>query len=104
MKKLLTLMLAALFSLAGLGREAKASSANTSAVVTTPQIRIQVGQRHNRRWRNREYRGRGNAYGRVSTQTRLVRRGWATYRETYQIRYLPNGQTYTTLVSRVRVA
>lgn len=104
MKKLLTLMLAALFGLAGLGTEAKASGANTSAAVATPQIRIQVGQRNNRRWRNREYRGRGNAYGRTRTLTRVVRRGWATYRETYQIRYLPNGQTATTLISRVRVA
>jgi hypothetical protein len=104
MKKLLTLTLAAIFGWAGLMTEAKANGANTSASVSTPQLRIQVGQRNNRQWRNREYRGRGNAYGRTRTTTRLVRRGWATYRETYQIRYLPNGQTYTTLISRVRVA
>ena len=103
MRKLLTLvLLVASFGFAGLGTEA---SANTLASVGTPQLRIQVGQRrYHRRWRNREFRGRGNAYGRTITQTRLVRRGFATYRETYQIRYLPNGQTLTTLVSRVRVA
>jgi hypothetical protein len=33
-----------------------------------------------------------------------VRRGWATYRETYQIRYLPNGMVQTNLISRVRVS
>ena len=104
MKKLVTLTLAAIFGLAGLITEAKAKGADTAAAVATPQVRIQVGQRNNRRWRNREYRGRGYAYGRTRTTTRLVRRGWATYRETYQIRYLPNGQTYTTLISRVRVA
>jgi hypothetical protein len=37
-------------------------------------------------------------------QTRLVRRGYATYRETYRIRQFPNGETSTTLISRIRVA
>lgn len=103
MKKLITLTLAAIFGVAGLMTDARAGT-NTAASVATPQIRIQLGERNNRRGRNRDYRGRGNAYGRTTMQTRLVRRGWATYRETYQIRYMPNGQTYTTLVSRVRVA
>jgi hypothetical protein len=39
----------------------------------------------------------------VSTQTRLVRRGRQVWRETYQVRYLPNGMTQTTLISRMRV-
>jgi hypothetical protein len=37
------------------------------------------------------------------TQTRLVRVGRRTFRETYQITYLPNGRTQTRLISRVRV-
>jgi hypothetical protein len=49
-------------------------------------------------WRNRN---RGRA--RVVTQSRLVRSGRRVYRETYQIRYFPNGRTSTRLVSRVRV-
>src|SRR5262249_7434646 len=113
MRKLLSLVLAlASFSFAGLWSEAKA---NTSASLGTPQIRVQIGQRDRdwqyrdrdwryRRWRNREFRNRGYGYDRTFTQPRLVHRGWATYRETYLIRYLPNGLTQTTLISRVRVA
>ena len=51
-------------------------------------------------WRRSRW-GRNRA--RVTTQTRLVRVGRRVYRETYQIRYLPNGGTRTRLVSRVRV-
>jgi hypothetical protein len=51
-------------------------------------------------------RGRG-AWGRnrvrVTTQTRLVRSGRQVWRETYQVRYLPNGGAQTRLISRVRV-
>src|SRR5215813_2071206 len=111
MRKLLTLILAmASFGFAGLWSEAKA---NTNASTGTPQVRVQIGQRDDRyrdrdwryrRWRNREFRNRGYGYDRTFTQTRLVHRGWATYRETYLIRYLPNGLTQTTLISRVRVA
>ena len=65
----------------------------------SPQVRIQIGQRRDDwRWRNR------NRYNRTYTTTRYVRRGWNTYRETYQIRYLPDGRTVTTLVDRVRVS
>ena len=49
---------------------------------------------------------RNNRWGRsvrVTTQTRLVRAGRRVYRETYQVRYLPNGGTQTRLISRVRV-
>jgi hypothetical protein len=52
-------------------------------------------------WRNRRNWGRNRV--RVSTQTRLVRRGRQVWRETYQVRYLPNGATQTRLISRVRV-
>jgi len=51
-------------------------------------------------WRNRN-RNRGRV--RVTTQSRLVRVGRRVYRETYQVRYLPNGRTQTRLISRVRV-
>lgn len=46
---------------------------------------------------------RGRNRVRVTTQTRLVRVGRRVYRETYQVRYLPNGRTQTRLISRVRV-
>ena len=93
-KLLLSIMLAASFGFVGLGAEAKA---NTVTAAGAPQIRVQIGQRYNRRWRNRRY-------ARTYVQTRLVRRGYATYRETYQIRQFANGETSTTLISRVRVA
>jgi hypothetical protein len=38
------------------------------------------------------------------TQYRTVRYGRRLYRETYVVRYLPNGQTDTRLVSRVRIS
>lgn len=104
-KKLLTIALAlASFGFMGLASDTRAETVLKPA---TPQFRIQIGpQRRNRRWRNRDLnRGDrvGYGYGRTVTQTRLVQRGYRTYRETYQIRYLPNGLTQTTLISRVRV-
>jgi len=73
----------------------------TTAAVGNPQLRIEVGQRR-RRWRNRGYaEGQRIGYGR--TFTRDVQRGWRVYRETYQLRYLPNGMTQTMLISRVRI-
>jgi hypothetical protein len=49
--------------------------------------------------------GRRSRYRRVRVvnQSRLVRVGRRVYRETYQIRYFPNGRTQTRLISRVRV-
>lgn len=40
---------------------------------------------------------------RVVTRTRIVRIGYRTYRETIQIKYLPNGRTQTKVLSRVRI-
>ena len=105
MKKLLTIALAlASFGFMGLGSEAQGKTVLTPA---TPQFRIEVGpQRRHRRWRNRDWnRGERVGYGRARavTQTRLVQRGYAVYRETYRTLYLPNGRTQTTLISRVRV-
>ena len=110
MKRLITLTLAlASMGFFGLGSNLKT---DTSVQAMTPQFRIQIGpQRRNRRWRNRDYnrdyenRGDrvGYGYGRTVIQERLVQRGWHTYRETYQTTYFPNGETQTTLISRVRV-
>ena len=40
---------------------------------------------------------------RVVTRTRIVRSGFHIFRETIQIRYLPNGRTQTKVISRVRI-
>jgi hypothetical protein len=107
MKRILTITLAlASVGLFGLGSDL---TTNTEAkAATPPQLRIQIGpQRRNRRWRNRDYENRGDrvgyGYGQTVVQTRLVQRGWHTYRETYRVTYLPDGRTQTTLISRVRV-
>ncbi|HEX8368493.1 MAG TPA: hypothetical protein VF604_08125 [Pyrinomonadaceae bacterium] len=87
MKKLLTIsaLLGSLIIFAP-SQEAKAASA---ANVAAPQIRIQLGnQRRNRR---------------STIQTRIVRRGFATYRETYRVTYRRNGSVRTELISRVRI-
>lgn len=98
MKKLLGLTLA-LLSLGFIapGTEAQAAetaNAPASAIVAqaAPQVYVQRGwgRRYNRRVR-------------IVTQTRIVQRGRQRFRETYQIRYLPNGRTQTTLISRVRI-
>jgi hypothetical protein len=101
MKKLLVLTLTlASFGFLGLGSsEAKANTV-ASTVMNTPQIRIRIGPQ-----RNRDYRNRDSRYGRVreTRQTRIVQWGRRTYRETYLVRYYPNGQTDTTLISRERI-
>ncbi|HEV7743801.1 MAG TPA: hypothetical protein VGO56_02290 [Pyrinomonadaceae bacterium] len=95
MKKLLVLTLTlASFGFLGLG--SGASEAKASTVKEAPQIRIQLGSQRNR-WR-RNYRTR------EVRQTRIVQRGWHRYRETYLVRYFPNGQTQTTLISRERIS
>jgi|SRR5882724_8299321 len=101
MKKILTLILAlASFGFVGSMNDTKAKT----AVGGKPQIRIQIGRQRNRRrdydrdWRNRYDSGYG-----YRTETRLVQRGWHTYRETYQIRYSPYGGSETVLISRVRI-
>ena len=111
MKKLLAITLAlASFGFIGSWSETQAS---TSASAAKPQVRIQIGrQRRRDRDRDRDYRYRDDRYrdydrdyrgGRVVTQTRLVNYGWHTFRETYQTRYLPNGRSETTVISRVRL-
>lgn len=95
-KLLLSIVLLSSITFVGSSRTAAATAA-----VGNPQLRIEVGQRR-RRWRNRGYAtGQRIGYGR--TFTRDVQRGWRVYRETYQVRYLPNGGTQTMLISRVRI-
>jgi hypothetical protein len=104
MKKLLiaTLMLAS-FGFIDLWQTSNTAEA---ATLGAPQVRIQIGQQ--RRYRDRYYRNRnhypfGERVGYGRTFTRDVRVGYRLYRETYQMRYLPNGRTQTFLISRVRL-
>lgn len=97
MKRLMALAL----SLAALGfvaspAEAKVAGAAASAAAAASAPAAA-------QWRNRRWDRRNNRRVRTVTQSRLVRVGRRVYRETYQIRYLPNGRTQTRLISRVRV-
>ena len=97
MKKFLALsLLAVSIGATAVSAEAKTSETSNSSTVTTnavdPQIRIQLGQ-------NR----RNNRRVRVVTQVRNIRVGRQLYRETIQVRYLPNGRTTTRVISRVRI-
>ncbi len=101
MKKLLSFAL----SVAALGfvassAEAKAKESGAAVAPIASSVVLQQ-RRGPGRWGNNDWRG--NHRVRVVTQTRLVRVGRRVFRETYQIRYLPNGRTQTTLISRVRV-
>lgn len=92
MKKLLTLTLllgAMIFALPG--TEAKA------ATNAAPQDRWERNNRNdqNRRWNQRNVR--------IVNRTRIVRIGRQRFRETIQIRYLPNGRTQTRIINRVRI-
>ena len=101
MKKLLALAL----SLASIGfvassAEAKSSASSNASAATLAAVAPQGNRRFGQgRWNNRRY----NRHARTVTQTRLVRYGRQTFRETYQVTYLPNGRTQTRLISRVRV-
>ena len=85
MKRLLGIALAA----ASVGVVAPATEAKT-ATAPAPAAAQWGRHRNNRR-----------AY--VTTRSRLVRIGRRVYRETYQVRHLPNGRTTARLISRVRV-
>lgn len=98
MKKLfaITLMLLSL-GFVGWGETQAASSVN--GVTHTANA---VPQEWRYRQRDRNWRNRGRV--RVVRTSRIVRYGFRTYRETYLVRYLPNGRTQTTLISRDRIA
>lgn len=96
MKKLLALSLLLGSAVVFTPSETKAADINSSTTSLTlnesPQVR---GYQQNRRWNNRRVR--------VVNRTRIVRRGFATYRETVQTRYQPNGRVTTRVISRVRI-
>ena len=97
MKKLLALALTLASGLIASPVGAKASEISSSHAVTMSATVAPQWQNEGRWGR------RNNRRVRVVTQSRLVRYGRAVYRETYQIRYMPNGRTVTRLISRVRV-
>lgn len=78
----------------GLGSEARANEISTNSEVAASSAQWQR-DRYGRRVYNRR---------RLVRRTRVVRIGRRLYRETYVVRYLPNGYIDTTLISRVRIS
>lgn len=94
MKKLIAFTLS-LVAIALIVVPAKANALESSLSPTAtyaPHVRVQIG----RDWRY-------NHRVRVVTRTQIVRIRGRVFRETYQVRYLPNGRTQTILISRVRI-
>jgi len=79
--------------------EAK-TTANSNEIATLAANAAPQWQR-NRRWERRHDR-RYNT--RAVTRSRIVRVGRRVYRETYVVRYLPNGRVDTRLISRTRIS
>jgi len=79
--------------------EAK-TTANSNEIATVAANAAPQWQR-NRRWERRHDR-RYNT--RAVTRSRIVRVGRRVYRETYVVRYLPNGRVDTRLISRTRIS
>jgi len=78
----------------GLGSEAKAIEISTSSELVASNAQWQR-DRYGRRIYNRR---------RTVRRTRVVRIGRRLYRETYVVRYLPNGYIDTRLITRVRIS
>ena len=96
MKKFITLSL--LF--ASVMFTAIIAEAAPKAGSSDPQLWEGRTQTRRAQQRNTRYNRRGV---RVVTRTRVVRIGRQRYRETIQIRYLPNGRTQTRILRRVRI-
>ena len=96
MKKLLGLVIAfASLGVVGVASEARANEASLNAVTLAANASPQWERdRRGRRYNNRQ---------RSVRRTRVVRVGRRLYRETYVVRYLPNGRVHTQLISRVRI-
>jgi hypothetical protein len=91
MKKIMSFFL----SLAAVGVitfSAESQAAASPVAVSAQQVRVQIGQRR-----------RHARFARTFTQTRVVRRGYGLYRETYRVTTFPNGRTTTMLIGRIRI-
>lgn len=92
MKKFLALsLLLGSSALLAPAAEAKTTAAGSAAST----IEMTASSAPQRLWQGRR--------ARVVTRTRIVRRGFRTYREVWQYRYRPNGSVVTRLLSRTRV-
>ena len=95
MKKLITLsLLLVTFAFSATFASAQSYNPQNDRSWRNNQRNNQRNQR-NQRWNNRRVR--------TVTQTRIVRQGYRTIRETIRITYFPNGRTTTQVISRTRI-
>jgi len=96
-------MLGFVLALASLGFTGFASEANATEL-SRSNVALAAGA--SPQWQIDRYGRRVYIRRRVRTVTRsrVVRVGRRVYRETYVVRYLPNGRSDTRLISRVRIA
>ena len=86
--------------LASLGTAAFAAESKSVPTLTATTLDAGAAPQ----WQRDRYNRRVNRRTRSITRTRVVRVGRRLYRETYVVRYLPNGRTDTRLLSRVRIS
>lgn len=96
-----TLIFALIFGTAVIALPAVEAKAETGATA----VNVEQDWRYEQRRGRSRGRGRGNSYGRTRTYitTRIVRRGWARYRETIRVTRYPNGRTRIRVIRRVRI-
>lgn len=114
MKKLLGVLLltgSMIFMVPTANAENSYSASDSAGILSAESLgqsrrnrRAQSNRDRNRRANQRNDRGR-NYRHRVHTvyRTRYVRYGRRLYKETYRIKYYPNGKVQTKLIRRVRV-
>jgi hypothetical protein len=72
-----------------------------TAVFASAQTYFPQNDRYNQN--RRDDRRINNRGVRITTQTRIVRQGFRTFRETIQIKRFPNGKVTTKVISRTRI-
>src|SRR5215813_13228692 len=81
-----------------------AKSLDNATVAATPVPQWQRDRYRRDRWYGRDrYDRYDRRRTRAVTQSRIVRYGRRLYRETYVVRYFPNGRVDTQLISRSRI-
>ncbi len=72
-----------------------AEAKTSAAVAENSGSAVKLSTAPQRLWQGRRVR--------IVNRTRIVRRGFRTYRETWQYRYFANGRVTSRLISRIRI-
>jgi len=97
----MTRVLGIAFALLTLGFVVPAEAKTTANFNENATVAANASPQWQRYRQDRRYQRRN---ARAVTRSRIVRYGRRVYRETYVVRYLPNGRTDTRLISRTRIS